>query len=85
MLLCLNDSTTDEPLPPAKDKYLMLADLKLGFIGGGRSSSSVCNVFISLAFTDQRGLQCIFASRRQDREEGLRAEGVEKKELRRRS
>ena len=35
MLLYLNDSTADEPLPPAEDKYLVLADLKLGFIGGG--------------------------------------------------
>ena len=60
MLLCLNDSTADEPLLPAKDKNLVLADLSMGFIRGGNStSSSMYNAFILLAFTDRSSLSGI--------------------------
>ena len=82
MLLYLKNSTVNEPLPPVEYKNFVLADLKLEFIRGGRSLSSVYNTFISLVFTDQRSLWCIFASQHGDREEGLRAEDIEKKELR---
>ena len=82
MLLSLNDSTTNELILSAKDKNLVLVDLKLEFIGGGRSLSFEYNVFISLAFTNWRGLHGIFASWHKDWEEGLRVEGIEIKKLR---